>query len=370
MVARLSLTADLLRPFRVGRAWESATWKHVRWLDGIVGTAARLAGWSVTTTSWDRGLVRDHNYFHTPDLFEAAGLPLSIEGWGRFLSLRTVPIEISEALAAPFHGTIVVGYELPELLCRIFDEAGIAVIDLILYPVRFLDDVVFAARTNRAAIHRLLLHHMLDPREFVVRAGFVRSKASFMRPLGLTPGTTVILGQVPDDRSVLDTSTGRFTHLGDHLPALIDLCTRSAATLFKPHPYDPPDSATRKAMTSLRSVTSTDINLYQLLAQPEIETVCALNSSGLIEARLFGKPTIALKEPTVRFGEAAPRAGGGFGDAVPLNAGWYSPQTWEALLAGDEALVSQAPSLTEKDRLRRALNADWGFGHIDRVVVR
>lgn len=263
----------------------------------------------------------------------------------------------------------MVGYELPDLLCRIFDEAGIAVIDLILYPVRFLDDVVFAARTNRAALHRLLLHDMLDPRECILRAGFVRSKASFMRPLGLTPGTTIILGQVPDDRSVLDIGTGRFTHLGDHLPALIDLCARSAATLFKPHPYDPPDSATRKAMSSLRSVTSTDINLYQLLAQPETETVCALNSSGLIEARLFGKQTIALKEPAVRFGEAPPTDGGGFGDAVPQNAGWYSPRTWEALLAGHEDILSKTPSSLEKDRLRRALNADWGFGHIDRVVA-
>ncbi|CAN5252981.1 hypothetical protein BH11PSE4_BH11PSE4_27960 [soil metagenome] len=285
------------------------------------------------------------------------------------LSLKTVPAEISEALVAPFRGTIVVGYELPELLCKVLDEAGIAVIDLILYPVRFLDDVAFAARTNRASIHRLLLHGMLDSQQAILRAGFVRSKASFMQPLGLTPGTTVILGQVPDDRSVLDLDSGRFAHLGDHLSALIDLCARSAATLFKPHPYDPPDSATRRAMTSLRSVTSTDINLYQLLAQPEIETVCALNSSGLVEAQLFGKNTMALKPPAFSFGDAPPPRSGGFGDAVPQNSGWYSSRFWEALLAGNDDLLAQPPSLPDKDRLRRALNADWGFGRIDRIVA-
>ncbi|MBR0813735.1 hypothetical protein JQ544_19540 [Bradyrhizobium diazoefficiens] len=365
---RLTLTADLFRPYLVGTTWESGTWKHVRWLDGIVGTAARLGGWQVGTASWDARLRGDHHYFHTPDLYEQAGLPLTMEGWGKLLSLETLPAGVANAVTELFRGTTVVGYELPDLMCRLLDQAGIAVIDLILYPVRFLDDVVFAARTNRASIHRMLLHNLLDLRDAVLRAGFVRSKASFMTPLNLRPGTTLILGQVPDDRAALDLETGRFVQLGDYLSDLIELSVRSSAVLFKPHPYDQPHSAARKAIKSLRSVGWTDLNLYQLLAQPEIETVCALNSSGLVEAELFGKRTIALKPPLYRFGTGAPGTDGGFGDAVPQSAGWYSPQTWHCLLDESHSLPEFSHGL-EKDRLRRALNADWGFGAIDRVVA-
>jgi hypothetical protein len=366
---RLALTADLLRPYRVGSIWESGTWKHVRWLDGIVGTAARLSGWTVTTVSWDARLRgAHHHYFHTPDIYEAMGLPLNVEGWGRLLSLKDLPQEVTATLVEPFLGTTVVGYELPDLLCDLFDRAGIAVIDLILYPVRFLDDVVFAARTNRSSIHRVLLHNALDPQEAALRAGFIKSKASFMKPLDLKPGTALILGQVQDDRAVLDLDTGRFAQLGEHLATLIDLSVRSSTLLFKPHPYDPPDSATGHAIARLKSVTWTDTNIYRLLAQPEVETVCALNSSGLVEAQLFGKCTVALKEPIYTFGTDGPRESGGFGDAVPQSAGWYSPQTWRALLSGEQSLPESSTSL-ERNRLRRALNADWGFDGIDRIVT-
>jgi hypothetical protein len=365
---RLTLTADLFRPYPVGTTWESGTWKHVRWLDGIVGTAARLGGWQVATASWDARLRGDHHYLHTPDLYELAGLPLTFEGWGKLLSLKSVPTEIANAVTEPFRGTTVVGYELPDLMCRLLDQAGIAVIDLILYPVRFLDDVIFAARTNRVSIHRVLLHNMLDLRESALRAGFVKSKASFMKPLNLRPGTALILGQVPDDRASLDLETGRFVQLGDYLSDLIELSVRSPAVLFKPHPYDHPLSATHRAVKSLGAVGWTDLNLYQLLAQPEIETVCALNSSGLVEAQLFGKQTIALKQPLYRFGAGAPDNTGGFGDAVPQNGGWYAPQTWRSLLDEGRGLPEQSHGL-EKDRLRRALNADWGFGAIDKVVA-
>ncbi len=367
-IPRLALTADLLRPYRVGSTWESGTWKHVRWLDGIVGTAARLAGWNVTTVSWDAGLLHNHHYFHTPDLFESAGLPLTTEGWGQFLALKTVSDEIADALVTPFRGTTVIGYEMPDLLCNLFDQAGIAVIDLILHPIRFLDDVIFAARTNRASIHRILLQNMFDLSESVVRAGFIKSKASFMKPMSLKPGTTLVLGQVPDDRAALDLETGTFSHLGEYLPDLIELAVRSSMMLFKPHPYDQPFSATRQAMAGLGGVTLTNANLYQLLAQPEIDSVCALNSSGLVEAGLFGKRTIALRPPLYRFGAGAPDDSGGFGDAVPQNAGWYSPLMWQSLLPGNKELP-ELPPRQEKDRLRRALNADWGFNEIDRIVA-
>jgi hypothetical protein len=365
---RLALTADLLRPYRVGSRWESGTWKHVRWLDGIVGTAARLAGWDVTTVSWDARLRGSHHYFHTADLYETMGLPLTMEGWGRFLSLKDLTSKVADALVEPFLGTTVVGYELPDLFCTLLDRAGIAVIDLILYPVRFLDDVVFAARTNRSSIHRVLLHNALDPQEATLRAGFIKSKASFMTPLDLKPGTALILGQVQDDRAVLDLDTGRFAQLGEHLTALIDLSVRSSAVLFKPHPYDRPDSATNQAMTRLKSIVRTDINLYRLLAQPEVEVVCSLNSSGLVEAELFGKRTLAFKKPAYAFGTDAPKESGGFGDAVPQNTGWYSPQTWRALKPGERSIPKSSMPF-ERNRLRRALNADWGFDGIDRIVM-
>jgi hypothetical protein len=367
---KLIVSSDIFRPYLVEQRWESAVWKNIRWLDGLVGTAARLSGWSVTAVSWDPRLRPPAVTIDIPALYQAVGLPLTTQGWGRLLSLDSLPAEVEDQLLAAFAADLVVGYELPDLLLRLLDRAGIAVIDLSLYPVRFLDDVVFALRSNRPEIHARLLDHAVPRDTMVLQAGLLKSKAAWMPPPALPtplrPGAALIVGQVGNDRALLDTATGRFHSLGDHVPSLLDLCLNASMVVFKPHPYEDAQSEVGQLMRRLGSVIWTEANAYHLLAQPEIDVVCALNSSVLVEAELFGKEAIWLAPPLCRYGDEAP-TGQGFGAAIPQDDAWCNPGFWAALRGGDPAdWVSLAPS---RNRLRRSLNADWGFSSIDRIIA-
>ncbi|BAR99103.1 hypothetical protein BV133_1510 [Blastochloris viridis] len=360
------MTGDIFRPFRLGQRWESATWKNVRWLDGIAGTAARLAGWDVATVSWDPALRRSHGNVDMPAIYDALGLPLDRAGWVELLRRPMLPDAIERELLDLFDADLVVGYEIPDHLLRILSRAGIAVVDVILHPVRFLDDVVFALRTNRADIHALLAQHAVAREAIALQAGLIRSKAAWMRPpLPLRPGAALVLGQVGDDRAAIDTATGRNRSLADHAGRLLELCADSSMVLFKPHPYDPAQSDTGITLRRLQAVQWTNANFYHLIAQPEIDVVCALNSSGLVEAEYFGKAALWLAPPLYRFGDTAP-ADGGFGDALPQDGAWCNPAFWSAVRGAGPAAVLAA---VRPNRLRRALNADWGFSSIDKVVA-
>ncbi|MCR6633059.1 MAG: hypothetical protein NVV74_25115 [Magnetospirillum sp.] len=358
-MSRLVLTADLLRPYPDGRGgWESATWKSVRWLEGMVGPAASLAGWEVSTLSWQR----DGGGFDTSALYGRLGVPLDFQGWSTLLARPGDFTGEAAMLAEPFAGALVVGVELPEVMLAAFDRAGIAYLDVIGHPVRFLDDLVMAFRTNRSELHAVLLGHRLDPDTIPLQAGLIRAKAAWMAPPvpDLPAGSALVLGQVAEDRALIRPGVGGFASLADHLPLLRQAVAHHPRVYFKPHPYDRPDSPSQQAIRSLPEMGWIGGNLYHLLAQPEIATVYGITSGGLAEAGYFGKQVVALGTPSHRFGDAP-------GEAVPLHGGWMLPGFWRRLAEGDASL-QPAPVLRD-NRLRRSLNADWGFGAIDRVIA-
>ncbi|SCM74312.1 conserved hypothetical protein [uncultured Pleomorphomonas sp.] len=366
--SKLILTGDIFRPFLVNNRWESATWKNVRWLNGIIGSAASLAGWEVSTVSWDPALTRDHQDVDVREIYDAVKLPLNVEGWCGLISQPALPASIESRLLSLFGADLVVGYEMPEHLLRLLNRAGIAVIDVVLHPVRFLDDIIFALRTNRQDIHARLLRHEIQRNEMVRQAGFIKAKAAWMKPpLSLSPGALLLLGQVDTDRAAVDTSTGRLRNLADHAEGLLELIVRSSTTLFRPHPYQPTDSKSFALVKRLQSVRLTNANYYHLLSQNEIETVCALNSSGLVEAELFGKEAVWLAPPCYRFGTDQPEETG-YGAAVAQDGAWYTPAFWEAVRL-KTGLSEEHPVPLTPNRLRRSLNADWAFSTIDKVVA-
>lgn len=366
--SKLILTGDIFRPFLVNNRWESATWKNVRWLNGIIGTAAGLAGWEVSTVSWDPALTRRHQDVDVREIYDAMKLPLNIEGWCKLISQPALPTAVESQLQSLFSADLVVGYEMPEHLLNLLNRAGIAVIDVVLHPVRFLDDIIFALRTNRPDIHARLLRHEIQKNEMIRQAGFIKAKAAWMKqPLPLSSGASLLLGQVDTDRAAVDTATGALRSLADHAEALLDLVVRSSSTLFRAHPYQSAESKSLSFIKRLQSVRLTNANYYQLLSQNEIETVCALNSSGLVEAELFGKEAIWLAPPCYRFGTDNPEERK-YGAAVPQDGAWYAPGFWEAVRL-NAGLSEDHPVPLIPNRLRRSLNADWGFSAIDRVVA-
>lgn len=374
MFTRMVVTGDLLRPRQNGRdGWDSGTSQHIAWLWSLIAQPAKLAGCDASMLSWNPGLDSRHGvFFDTPRLYQAAGEELGYEGWTRLISSEAFPgSPASEMILDHVADALVVGYEMPDAQIAALARAQVPFIDVVLHPVRFFDDLIFALRSNVPAIHEALVQTALSPSQIQQQAALIRAKSAWLpRPEpALPPGTALIVGQMEKDRS-LARKGGGFHDLSDHLARLHELCADHPKVLFKPHPYMKGENTVcRQAVRKLPTVQHTTINFYLLMCQTEVEHVVALNSSCLIEAPYFGKSSEALIPFLYDFDNAAPRGDGNPGAPVPQNGTWIEPGFWHRVLTGEKTAETASPVLAPANRLRRSMNADWGYGFIEKVVA-
>jgi len=366
--SRLVITGDLLRPYPVEDGWESATWKNIRWLSALLRPLLPEAAPAPTALAWDALMPSGAGaFFDTPAVYDALGETIGLDSWARLAQRPTAPDALVEALREPLRDALVIGYELPPVLLDALRQLQRPVIDLILHPLRFLPDLVFAMRTNVPAFHEVLTGHALAPREVSRQVGLIQAKAAWLAPPApMPPGTALVLGQVASDRAMVQ-ADGGFAQLDDHLAELHRLCREHPLVLYKPHPYAVPGAAGQRFLQQLPCIATTSANLYHLLAQPELDTVLALNSSGLVEARAFGQRAVNLVPFLYDFDSPEAPGAGHMGGPVTLSPAWTEPGFWQAMLTG-EAWAPPATAWTP-NRLRRSMNADWGYQFVEQVCA-
>jgi hypothetical protein len=363
MFERIVVTADLLRPYSRGLEWESATWKNVRWLREILKPALSKQGHDPVAIAWDPRIVGiKDRYFDTPALYDRLGLEISLENWAQLSWSTCAPTALVEALEPSLSGSLVIGYELPPVMLDALRQLELPYIDIVLHPWRFLPDLVFALRSNVPEWEQFFSENRIPRSLGEQQAAFIHAKAAWMPvPIEMPPGTALVLGQVATDRAAA-LSDGRFASLHDHLYRLHQLCVEHPLVLYKPHPYVGDSDPSMKAIERLPSIRVINHNFYHLLTQPELTKVVALNSSGLSEALIFGRQAENLIPFLYQFDDDRP------GSLIGVDSRWTQPWFWQGLLRGkvDPASI-EAPFVGQS--LRRSMNADWGYGFIERVCV-
>lgn len=251
-------------------------------------------------------------------------------------------------------------------------------VDVVLHLVRFMPDLALALRSNVPEWHEIFLQHRLPESAIAQQAALIAAKTAWMAPPEpLTPGCALVLGQVGIDRAVV--SGGRFVSLADHLTTLHTLCVEHSQVLFKPHPYGVGQDRSAQAVLAFPAIQTTQSNFYHLVTQPQIEVVVALNSSGLHEARYFGKQACSLIAPLHDFDAMQSPSAARPGDPVAQTQDWLNADFWVELARqgaqamhsnstefapGTQTSLAQTPNL-----LRRSMNADWGYGFIERICA-
>lgn len=368
MFSKIIISGDVLRPFQEGAFYTSATCKNIRWLHALLAPVLHSEKRALSRLSWDEDRVNDAEFFDTPALYQALGLPLNLTSWARLAVSDRVPEALIEMLRAPLRQALVIGYELPNVLINALNVLGTPFIDLVLNPVRFLPDLVFSFRTNIADYHQLFNRCRLQPGQIAQQLGFLQAKNAWMPKPGIIapPGSALIVEQVATDMSVVR-DDGRFASLEDHIPRLHDIISSHPAVFYKPHPY----ALNRNSIARMKAIfpvmTLCESNIYHLLMQPEIEKVVALNSGALVEAAYFGKETENLMPWRYHHDDAFTPQDGAPGALIPLSDCWLTADFWRDLFEGKTHF--QPSGIWQPDRLRRAMNADWGFHFINRVVV-
>ncbi len=365
-IRRIVFTGDVLRPFPAGNGWESATHKNVRWLAHVLGwPLATATGLPIERVAWRP------DGFDAPAVYRALGRPISYESWASFFYAPGLPAEAEDRLAEPFADALVVGVELPDYLQGVLARRGMPFVDLVAHPVRFMDDLLFAMRTNHAGVHTRLLAHRFDTSRCEGAAGLLQAKAAWMPPLEAPAGTALVTGQVATDKAVIDRAQGRFLSLADFTDRLFEICDRHPLVLFKPHPYQGADCPSRRVVQSFGAIRTVTENFYWLLSQEAVTDVYAISSGTTAEAPYFGRGGHAFAGPLYEFGDRAPAAAGP-GACIPVDDVFLAPAFWSEVLEPLVATRAGVPAgpPPRPSRLRRSLNADWDHGFMDVVVQR
>jgi hypothetical protein len=361
--SRIVIAADVLRPLSASPG-ESATRANTRWLHALLDwPLARACGLPVHAVEWGNG-------FDTECFYRSMGMAPGLDAWARLHYATTLSQQAEAMVAEAFADAIVIGVELAPCIVASLTRAGVPVIDTIGTPLRFLDDVLNAWRTNRADVHARLVGHRFDDAVAWRQAGLIRAKAAWLPRLDVPQGAALLVGQVGSDKALIHHGEGRLLGFDDYVEALFALAERHRTVFYKAHPYEDGSGRSAAVIERFRSFRRVCDNVYRLMSEPGLEAVYAISSGCVSEARYFRKPGEHFYRPTHEVDDDG-RDAYGFFDAVPVDQAWLEPAFWRDLLA---PLVEVLPGLepvpaNRPHRIRRSLNADWGFLAIDQVVA-
>jgi len=263
-----------------------------------------------------------------------------------------------------------IGYELPPYLPKLLQAIGVPYIDLRIHPIRFLDDLLFAARASEPATRAALLAMAEPEAEIIVTAGLREAMCHMISEARVPQNTLIVVGQRPlDCTQIID---GAFFDALPRASEIHAICERHAAVLLKPHPLEPDHSLLEIAAGAPNAVGVVRDNLYRLMSLPEVASVLTVNSSVAYEAPYFGKRDHSLAPLPIRLGWR------GAADEADLYASLddqvLSVDFWRTVLAPHTPVTeTDGVRLRPKpNRLRMALDSFWNFQEIDtdRVPAR
>jgi len=352
-VRRVVFSGDVLRPGEA--AFRPAQTENILWFHRLLrGQLAAATGLPVAAVTWDGGI-------DTPALYAMWGAERSWRGWARIFDAGFAPDGVVAAMERAFAGAVVIGFELAESMKRILSLLDIPFVDLSIHPVRFLDDVFFAAQTNDAAVFEAMLPDHAEDGAFLGPAGLLAATALKARPALRPRGETLVIGQTRIDRSLV--RGGRVVDLSDFGPALRDAAGEGGIT-FKPHPYANTDFGLLATGVSLRAAHVTYENVYALMASEAIRRVVGVSSSALIEARYFGREARILHASPFdipdRRAEAVP------GQHLSVVDAWADTDFWRRALAPILPVTAEDGHRYRRppNALRISLRNFWGFNEL------
>lgn len=351
-------TSDLLKvddrlaqrvpnPQRINIEWIHALFAPV--LRNITGRPGRLFA------------EEDHpNPLARLSVYRRLGREFSSRGWASLYE-GLGDRDLEDEVAGRFANSLVVAFEMPPYLERILRRNGIGFVDLTIHPIRFLPDYMFGVRSNIAEVSARLHETAVPPEIFAefARISAARSVRTYRNNLP-EAGSAVFLGQIEIDSSLIH--RGRLHGDEDVEDALLGLLGAHETVYYKAHPHRQNLDQHRRLVESLPRCRWMEVNIYELLARPEVELIASLSSGALHEAAVFGRRTRACIDRPLAFDLAgAPHdqvfAAGQYVAAPPAV---FSEAYW-AYALGASDVPPDAPGFDPcAGALKTTLNMKWG----------
>jgi hypothetical protein len=271
---------------------------------------------------------------------------------------------LSNWLDERLHRRFVIGYEMPPWLVSFLTRTETPYIDIRLHPVRFLDDLLFAARASDPDTQCHLMSLAVHESEVLATAGLREAMCRFISQANVPDGTLLIAGQRRFDSTQI--LNGGFFDAMERAAEIHTLCAQYPAVVLKPHPLDRYHSLLVTAAGAPAKIIGViEDNIYRMMSLPQIAAVLTVNSGVAQEAPYFGKVVHMLAQPAVRTMWRDSHLD--VGAHVSLTDIVLTPDFWRIVLAPHhEVTPPDGVRLPPKpNRLRIALDSFWNFNEID-----
>lgn len=350
MIQGVTVVGDLMRP--LGNGQPGGTDRPTFWLWNAIKRQIYLASGLPSQALTASALAEWIEGLRSPAQADAY--------WASVHDQLPSPGPIIDRLRRQF----CIGYEMPPWLVRLLDQNALPYIDLRLHPVRFLDDLLFAARASSPETQAALLPMAVQESEVFVTAGLREAMCRFISEARVPDNTLLVAGQRRFDSTQI--IAGSFFDAKPRAAEIHAICARYSAVVMKPHPQDRHHTLLEVAAASPANVIGViDDNVYRMLSLPQISAVLTVNSGLAHEALYFGKHVHTLAPLPMR-----PAWRGALSDAgfhASMDDVVLTPDFWRVVLASHTKVTAfDGMRLRPKpNRLRIALDSFWNYQEID-----
>lgn len=359
---KIIFTGDIFRSNHLGNGSQDI---NINWLYSALKPCLQLA----VSLPIEKHLFSTQDTSLTQSGYQMIESEVSLEAWAKLFKYKELDETFLMNVWLSFKNSIVLAFELPEILRDAFDTLGIPFIDIIIHPVRFLDDIIFGIRSNNREISQLLTQYILPEESILIQAGIVMASMSRLKRLKIKGKAALFAGQTTDDKVLINQD--KFYKVRDFCDRLAKISANYDTLLIKAHPYslDPFEAISISRLFSNCQIVSD--NFYYLMSHDNIEAVYSISSSTSIEAKYLGKEGYHLIEYPFRFTEEYNEAEFKLGSFFTVDDVIFSADFWRKILT---PLVSTSPlsniKLPKKpNRIRTSLRSFWGFNFVDTDII-
>jgi len=363
---KVVFTGDFMRPSVAG---DRPTQHHnIRWLQNLVSSQIKMAAdLPQEVLSWGVAGVHDGRLTSTDitSFYNFFGLPLDIRSWAMIFQLDQLPARLENFLLSVFEDSLVVAFELPPYVEHFLNRHAIPFIAATIHPVRFLDDIFLAVRSNIPAAQEQLFKYRVDESYIRTIAGIQKASAARNFKDTAKQNSAIFLLQTWYDQSQIE--NGRFIDASIYIDEIADLANQYSEFLVKEHPLAPNPATVylQSRIPNLRMVTG---NVYGYMSMPEIRMIATISSSVGTEAPYFGVDSKFFLGTPVKLRLDAEDDADRY---VGIVDAYLAPDFWRNMLA-TVMPVTKHDGVTvpfKPNRLRISLRSFWNFNEIDTDVT-
>lgn len=359
---KIIFTGDIFRSTHAGNGSQDI---NINWLAAALKPALALA----TSLPIEKQLFSKQDTSLTQAGYQMIDAEISLSAWAKLYKYKQLDQTFLMNVWLSFRNSIVIAFELPEILRDALDTLGIPFVDLIIHPVRFLDDIIFGIRSNNRQVSQLFSQYILPEESILIQAGMVMATMSRLKPLKIPGKAALFAGQTTDDKVLINGD--KFYQVKDFCDRFAEISANYDTLLIKAHPYSlDPFAAVSISRLFPNCMTVTD-NFYYLMAQDNLEAVYSISSSTSVEAKYLGKQGYHFTEYPYRFTEEYNEAEFKLGSFFTLDDVIFAADFWREVLS---PLVTTSPITNirmpkKPNRLRTSLRSFWGFNFVDTDII-